>query len=219
MTAALINRGLYDVHETAHLLGVSADRIVRWATPSVWGPAIVPASSERFFSFEELVSLQVVAVLHARGLSDHSISNGVQYLQKSTALNYPLASKVVLESLATSGSGFLADVFGDGYVDIGLKGHGVFQEVVALYLSKVTFDTNGVPQSWVPTAGVRLDPRIQAGAACVDGTRIPTETIAEMLEDAEPEDVALDFDISDEAVLIAEAFEEMLRTGAGLAAV
>ena len=63
-----------------------------------------------------------------------------------------------------------------------------------------------------------MDPRIQAGAPCVTGTRIPTRTVVELLDGADPEDVALDLDISVEAVLAAERFQDMLGAGAGLPA-
>jgi uncharacterized protein (DUF433 family) len=87
-----------------------------------------------------------------------------------------------------------------------------------LYLERNDFDSIGEPERWRPTAGVVLDPRIQAGAPCVAGTRVPTVTISTLLLDQNPEDVAADFGISTEDVHAAAKFEERLARGLGLAA-
>ena len=72
---------------------------------------------------------------------------------------------------------------------------------------------------WVLAPGVRLNPRIQAGAPCVDGTRIPTATVIGLLDDSDPKDAAIDFDLPVEAVLAVADFERQLHTRVGLASV
>lgn len=63
-----------------------------------------------------------------------------------------------------------------------------------------------------------IDPRIQAGAACVEGTRIPSSTIAGLLDDQEPEEIVEEYGITVDQVLAAEQFELRLNDGISLAA-
>ena len=59
------------------------------------------------------------------------------------------------EKLATVGAGFFADI---------------------------TFDESAMANIWRPYPLVWINPEVQAGAPCVDGTRIPTSQIVELLE-------------------------------------
>ena len=99
----------------------------------------------------------------------------------------------------------------------GHGGQGVFQSVVRLYLQRVQFNDAGQPSLWRPADRVELDPRIQAGAPCIEGTRVPTATIADLLQSEDAKDIALDFDLSVEDVFAAGAFEESLERGVALA--
>ena len=218
MTATMLGQGLYDGAEVAWLLGHDTDWVVRWSTPSANGPAIVVPTFERIFSFADLVSFRVAMLVREHGVSDRALRKGVQTLRTKTGLGQPLASHAIIAKLATSGNSFLADLSNGEYEDIGRGGQGVFQEIVRVHLSTIAFDAHGDPTRWVPADGVLIDPEIQAGAPCVTGTRIPTATVADLLEDSDPEDLALDFDLSVEAILLAEKFEQMLAQGVGLPA-
>ena len=90
--------------------------------------------------------------------------------------------------------------------------------MVELYLVNIAFDDQGHPSRWQPADGVVIDPAVQAGAPCVAGTRIPTATIADLLAEEHPEDIAADYELPVEAVLLAEKFEAALSAGLGLAA-
>ena len=177
-----MDRGVYDAAELAHLLGHDVDWVVRWSTPSGGRPAIVPPTFERAFSFTDLVSFRTAQLIRSMGVSDQALRTGLAVLRVQTQSQHPLASRAILQQLATSGASFLADVAGEGYEDIGRAGQ-VFQDAVRIYLAKIEFDPADEPTAWRPADGVRIDPRIQAGAPCVDGTRIPTATVATMLVD------------------------------------
>jgi uncharacterized protein (DUF433 family) len=218
MTVRILNRGLYEVPEASRFVGEPPERIARWARPSSSGlAALVSPSFERAFSFIDLVSLRVVAELKQRRVTDNDLRRGLAVLRKHFETDHPLALKRVLDVLATSGTALLADL-GDGWMDVGRGRQGVFETVVDLYLRHISFGADGLPERWQPADRVVLDPRVQAGSPCVIGTRVPTSTIADLLESEDPEDVALDFDIDVTDVLAAADFERRLGQGTGLAA-
>jgi uncharacterized protein (DUF433 family) len=97
-------------------------------------------------------------------------------------------------------------------------GQGAFKEVVRLYLEKVSYDGLGVAHLWRPTPMVLIDPKVQAGTPCVEGTRVPTGTIADMASVDSPEDVAEEMDLTLEQVEAAVDFEAGLLAGRSIAA-
>ena len=218
MTTTMLGQGLYDAAEVARLLGHDVEWVVRWSTNSATGPAVVPPSFDRWFSFSDLVAFRVALLIREHHIADRRLRRGVEVLRNRSSLAQPLASQEVISRLATSGESFLWRLPDREFEDIGQGGQGVFPNVVELYLSRIDFDVHGNPTRWQPAEGVLIDPAIQAGAPCVAGTRIPTATIADLLEEEYPEDVAADFDLSVEAVLLAGKFEEMLSAGLGLVA-
>jgi uncharacterized protein (DUF433 family) len=214
----LLNSGIYDVHEVAHLLAVDAEQVVRWATPDAAGrPAIVLPTHGRSFSFVDLVTMSVVVELRSRGVADRAIRHGVAALQVEYHLEQPLAHRAVLEAVGTSGRSFVARL-SDGWVDIGEGRQGAFDEVIAIYFTALSYDALGVADSWHPSQHVSLDPRIQAGAPCISGTRIPTATIAALLESESADELATEYGLTVVQVEAAEAFEQRLNERFGLVA-
>lgn len=218
MAATMLGQGLYDAAEVGWLLGHDTDWVVRWGTDSSAGPAIITPTFDRLFSFADLVSFRVGLIIRQQGVSDRHLRRGAETLRSRTGLAKPLASRDVIASLATSGDSFLSDLGSGEFEDIGRGGQGVFQEVVRVHLTRVTFDADGGPERWVPAEGVVIDPAIQAGAPCIAGTRVPTATVAALLTEEDPDDVALDFNVTVEAVQLAQRFEQLLADGVGLAA-
>lgn len=218
VATSLVDSGVYDASEVGYLLGVSVERVVAWSAPDARGrPAIVAPTFDRAFSFADLVSLAVVRELSRRRITGTRIRAGVQYLGSELGYEKPLAQQQVVEMIATSGTSFIARL-GEIWIDIGQGGQGAFDEIVNVYLRKISHNEIGVAQSWRPTELVLLDPRIQAGAPCLEGTRVPTATVAELLEHDSRDVVADDLDLTDEQVRAAEAFERELAAGSGLAA-
>lgn len=217
MGATMLGSGLYDAVEAARLLGHDPQWIVRWSTRSQSGDPVVAPSFGRMFSFEDLVGLRVAMLVRDNGVSDAHLRRGVETLRTLTSLDRPLASRKVIDSLAVSGRAFLSDWTGK-FEDIGHGGQGVFDEIVRIHLSRVVFDDHGEPDRWVPWDGVVIDPAIQAGAPCIAGTRVPTAAVAELAEDGNLDDLALDFVVSPDAIRAAVEFERSLSQGVGLAA-
>jgi uncharacterized protein (DUF433 family) len=218
VTTRKLGQGLYDAAEVARLLGHDVEWVVRWSTNSTNGRAIVPPTFDRWFSFSDLAAFRVALLVREHQVADRQLRRGVETLRTRTGLAQPLADREIIARLATSGDSFLWRLPNHEFEDIGHGGQGVFANAVELYLSNIAFDDHGHPTRWQPSDGVVIDPAIQAGAPCVAGTRIPTATIADLLAEEHAEQVAADFDLSIEAVLLAEKFEQMLSAGLGLAA-
>jgi len=217
MTTTMIGSGLYDAAEVALLVGLAPDQVVRWTTDSAHGAAPVVPTFDRLYSFADLVALTVVGQVRTH-VSDRRLRRGVTELRSRFDIVNPLAVDSILAKLATSGNSFLLRDSGDEFDDIGQGGQGTFREVVELDLKRIEFDDRGGPAKWRPADGIIIDPNIQAGAPCLDGTRIPTAMVALRLAVDEPEDIAFDLDIELAAVAIAAQFEEMLADGAGIPA-
>jgi uncharacterized protein (DUF433 family) len=218
MAGTLVDSGVYDAHEVSHLLAQHVDAIVRWSAPDRQGrPAIVTPSFAQAFSFIDLVSLAIVREIRDRSVSEVDLRNGVVWLAEQTGHDKPFAHQDVVARLATSGTSLLAS-FPGGWYDIGKGGQGAFEEVIRLYFKTVSYDDLGVARLWRPTRLVVLDPRIQAGAPGIEGTRVPTTSVVAMLLSDSPDVVADDLDLTEEQVLAAAAFEAALAEGRGLAA-
>lgn len=215
---SLLGCGVYDANEIARLLAESADRIVSWSTPDARGnPGIVQLVQERTFSFSDLVSFAIASQLRRRGVSDRHLRHGITELRRITGTEVPLARRSILESTGTSGKSLLANV-GDDWVDLGRGGLGAFESIEQVSFKALDYDELGVARRWKPSPLVVLDPRIQAGAPCVEGTRVPTSVIASMLSDETVDVVADDLDLTADEVQAAAAFERALDEGWGLAA-
>jgi uncharacterized protein (DUF433 family) len=67
-------------------------------------------------------------------------------------------------------------------------------------------------QRWNPRQRIALDPAIQAGAPCVQHTRVPTHTLWELRQEGEDvHDIADDYDLPLKDVLAAIEWEEHLE--------
>jgi uncharacterized protein (DUF433 family)/DNA-binding transcriptional MerR regulator len=218
MATTMMGNGLYDATEVALLCGLAPDQVVRWSTTTTHGDPAVSASFDRLFSFADLIALTVARQVRENGVSDRHLRKGVSALRSTLGIDNPLASEHVIERLATSGDSFLAQIVDDDYEDIGRGGQGTFQEVIKVHLKQIQFDGNGRPTRWTPIDGVSIDPAVQAGAPCIEGTRIPTRVVAERATVEPDDDIAFDLDLELAAVEAAVRFEELLALGAGIPA-
>lgn len=206
-----LNRGMYDLVEVAHLLTTSPDRIVRWSTPARGRAAIVAPTLDPLFSFHDLISLLVISKLSQRGVSNAELAHGVATLAAAMNTDRPLAREEMQDSIATVGRSFFARLHGE-WVDVGKGGQRAFREMVLPDLRQVEYGDDHFAAVWRPRGGVWINPRVQAGAACIEGTRIPTAVIARAVAQGEPpEEVAEDYELDVAAVLTATRFERGLQ--------
>ena len=216
MASTMMGSGLYDATEVALLCGLAPDQVVRWSTATAHGDPPVNASFDRLFAFADLVAFTVARQVRENGVSDLHLRRGVAKLRSMWGVDNPLASARVIDRLATSGDSFLAQLVDDDYEDIGRGGQGTFQDVIKVHLKRIEFDGAVHPTKWSPVEGVSINPEIQAGTPCIEGTRIPTSVVAARAMDEPDDEIAFDLDLDLEAVETAVRFEQLLAEGAGI---
>lgn len=195
----LLGRGIYDLVEAARLIRRDPETVARWTRGK---QPLYPIASTRFLSFLDVVSLLVVSELVGRAVPRREIRAGAEYLAKTLNTDYPFAH----EQLATAGAAFFGKV-GD-WVDVGKGGQGAFEPVVRDLLRPIEYGADQLAAIWRPRTGVWVNPAVQAGAPCVDGTRVPTRVIADLAEaDEDPEDIAEDLHLTLPAVEAALEYE------------
>lgn len=221
MTATSTFTGIYDVPEAARYLKASAPgpvvypvssaKMINWIRRGVASPdlAALPGR-ELLIAFEDLASMRVIAALRASGVGWPAIHEAERWLRRETQSQRPFATKTIWtgrrqifvewrkQLVAASAAGQLAfDLLMDYLLPVN-----------DLIFSP---DTH-MAESWEPVPNVVLQPQVQFGAPCVKGTRIPTRTIAGMIEAGDsPEYVARAFDQPIEAIEEACEWERRLR--------
>ncbi|MGQ0847724.1 MAG: DUF433 domain-containing protein [Actinomycetota bacterium] len=195
----LLGRGIYDVVEVSRLVKRDPETIDRWSGGRV---PLHRVSTKPLYVFLDLISLWVISELVDRNVPKSEISSGAQYLAEQLRTPYPFAHK----ALATAGGAFFGR-FGE-WIDVGKRGQMAFQTTIKKYLRPLEYGPDGLAAIWKPTNGVWINPEVQAGSPCIDGTRIPTAIVA-ALRDAneDPEDIAADYELDLEQVEEALAFE------------
>lgn len=212
-----LGRGIYDVAEVARLLRKTRRRVEGWTRSGSGADPLLTGELEDLFSFWDLMSLRVIAELRDRGVRRDHILHGAEHLARSLGTSRPFAHK----HLATVGAGFFAEVeSGVGWEDVGQGGQLAFQAVVLPLLEPIEFNEEGMAAIWRPRAEVWINPAVQAGEPCVDGTRVPTGLISRLLanDDELTEDdlaeVSGDYRLSVAQVRAALDFEHSLRLAA-----
>lgn len=135
-------------------------------------------ASGEFVNFLELVSFRMIAMMRAFGIKSKDIQLAHNLLRQRWGWSYPFAMEPVWVAKP--------DVFvriGNVPVAVTRYWQGAldlmdeFLLPVQVGFHGLTFDPNEQAATWTPSEGVILNPKIQFGEPCIQGTRIPTETI------------------------------------------
>ncbi len=167
----LLGKGIYDLGEAARIVRRHPETVARW-TKGV--DPLHPVKADLFMTFLDLISLWVISELIRRGVPRREVRAGGVYVATRVDTNYPFAHR----KLATVGSGFFGDF--NEWVDVGKGGQGSFSTVIEALLDPIEFGPDLHASVWRPAEGVWLNPKIQAGAPCIEGTRVPTRAIADL---------------------------------------
>ncbi len=170
-TESLLGRGIYDIAEAARIVRRHPDTVAGWTRGT---DPLHRVESDRIISFLDLISLWVISELIRRGVPRREITAGGEYVAGNVGTNYPFAH----QDLATVGAGFFGKF--KEWVDVGKGGQGSFPVVIKELLNPIEFGSDLHASIWRPTKGVWLNPRVQAGAPCIDGTRVPTRLVADL---------------------------------------
>ena len=133
-----------------------------------------PDANNTFVNFLELVSFRIVATMRALGVPSRQIVTAQDQLMARYGWNYPFA----MHQLWVAKPDVFAQLEG---VHVAVSRFWqatlAFMEEYLIPVHGLIFDVNQQASEWRPSHGVLINPRFQFGEPCIEGTRIPTETI------------------------------------------
>ena len=202
--------GIYGAPEAARYLNaadgaekayrVTSTGLIRWIRRGLASLDLVDVhGAELTLTFEDLISMRVIAALRGAGVGWAEIKKSAAWLREATGAKRPFASEYLW-----TGQGQVYADWTSRLIAAGRNGQTAF-EILRKYLIPIhglTFDADsGMATAWTPAKGVRLHPRIQFGAPCIENTRIPTAAIYGMVKGGDsPEFTAKSYRISIESV-------------------
>ncbi len=209
MIHTLIGRGIYDVEEIAHLIGATTRQVSRWAGPASHGGGLLLPDDRGLLTFWDLITARVALALHGKGVSTASTRNARDLLRAKVDFDWPLAHYAGLQRLGRSGRDVYAIEDDGEWMDASRGGQRPFPGVMEPWITRVDFGQLGPATSWTPVDGVILDPTVQAGAPCLDGTRLTTRTIAQLHDGGDSvEDIAWAYELETDLVSRALKYEK-----------
>lgn len=165
-----LDGGIYLQSEAAMLTGLPQSTVRRWLELERAASGLPDLGDQPLVSFHDLISLRTVAALSLAGMKLRKIGQGAEFIRRERGLTHPLAWEV----LKTNG---VHPYFpkAEALVAASASGQLAAQELVAAYLRDVKYKplAGGYPlaASWEPPS-VSMDPLIQRGAPCVEGSRV-----------------------------------------------
>lgn len=162
-----------------------------------------------FITFKDLVSLRIVAAMRANGIKPREISIAEDELRKMFGWEYPFT---------------MADIW-TAKPDVFIKVKGILlsasrhmqaaMDFFEQYLQPVhglTFDLFGSSAAWEPHRGILLDPQVQFGEPCIQGTRVPTQVISSFYKAGDSVDeLAYMYELNKSQLEDAIVWEEQLQ--------
>ncbi len=212
-----LSDGIYDPPTAARILlagrmaheiyPVSSRTVIRWIRSRLATPDLAEAPGrDLLLSFEDLVSLRVVAALRAAGVSWNAIWHAERWLRETTGYQRPFAR----EEMWTSASEVFVKF---REMIIAASRHGqiameVFQDHL-MPVSGLAF-RDQVAAQWRPAAGIVIDPRVQFGEPCIEGTRIPVRAVLRLIKGGDPPELVRDaYRLTDDAMNAALAWGDL----------
>ena len=214
--------GIYEPTEAARFLKASAcsediypfdsTKLIRWIRRGLANPELVAVPGrELLLDFEDLISMRVVSALKSAGMSWPAISEAENWLREMTGLRQPFATEPLW-----AGQGDVFTEWGDRLVSGNRQGQTGFA-LIRKYLIPIHglefHEESHRATSWEPFDDVLLQPAVQFGAPCIKGTRIPTRSVAGMVNAGDSiEWVAQSYCLSVATVMAACEWESRIQS-------
>ena len=207
--------GVYQPTEIARYFRAELGEVARpwkirwWVRRGLAHPNLENFSGRHMtLTFEDLVSLRMVAIFRRHGHSLQSIRKAEEYFRKRTSDPLPFATRAFWVDRG--------DIFAELHTQLvsGIRGGQAAFEFLRKNLEqvKLSFDDRQRANAWHPHRNVSLRPTIQWGEPCVDGTRIPTQILWGMMNrGAVLADVASDYNLDERKVKDAWDWGERLQ--------
>ena len=154
-------------------IGPSSRHIYSWIRRS----ADYQARGKHFaLNFEQLIRARMIVLLRSQRLPLRTILSAESEMRRATRQPQPF----VTEQLWSSSS----DIFYyfEELMRTATRPHQLaFEKLIREFMTPINhgleFDESGLTQRWRPMPGVLIDPEIQFGSPCIEGTRVETEAL------------------------------------------
>ncbi len=194
---------------------INSRNLIHWIRAGLMTPELRAVNGrELIISFEDLISMRVIAILRSFGLSWHKIHKAEKWLRAKTGYRRPFA----VERLWTETTEIFAELNREAFVAATRHGQLVIPELLGQYLHPVqdmTFNPHNsirVAATWRPHEDVLLNPLIQFGEPCIKGTRVRTRIIAQMISGGDSRSyISKAFELTDTQIQHALEWEDRLR--------
>ena len=210
--ASYIRVTMPDFEQRSVVLQMTSTKLLRWirtgvATSSYSG---IPGR-EILIDFDDLVSMRVIATLRAAGVSWPAIRKSETWLKQQTGAPKPYATATLWH-----GTGDVYTEWSEKLIAASRAGQAAFDflhdSIISVSGLDLDDDTNRALW-WTPRKAIRLNPKIQFGAPCIEGTRIPAASIVGAIRAGDSKElVRKAYDISAEQLEAALAWESRLRS-------
>ncbi len=170
-----------DILASVQKYPINSRNLIHWIRAGLMTPELRTVSGrELVISFEDLISMRVIAILKSYGLSWSKIHKAEKWLREKTGYRRPFA----VERIWTESVDIFAELNQDAFIAASRHGQLIMPMLLGEYLQEVhdmTFNPhNGVriAATWSPHTDVLLNPLIQFGEPCINGTRMRTRITA-----------------------------------------
>jgi len=217
-------QGIYEMAEASRYLSLTSPSRLRYSTVRrwvrsglLWPEASDVPSRDFYLTFEELVSLRMIVALKAAGFSFREIRRAHSYLQELTGYTRPFA----LHDLWISETDIFVKM--EGLLAATRRGQYALEFVrdwlrqlprfphFSPDLSFKKVNDHDVASAWMPRLHVLLNPLVQFGAPCIEGTRIPTRAVWSMYVGGDRiETIARDYGVPTEKAQAALGWERQV---------
>jgi uncharacterized protein (DUF433 family) len=216
--------GLYPVSLAAKLISENPNKVRSWidGNPNSDAHPIIrrqlpPINGRTVLGFLDLIEARFVRHFDHLGLSPQSIRKVADNLRVRHHTDHPFATnkrfhtdgKAIIMETVTAEEKQMLNLMNDNFE---------MSAVIAPFLFTSVLYADDLAYRWHPSRGepcVVVDPKFAFGRPVVEGVWVPTDTLFGACEtDKSISSVAADFEVDEEVVKQAVAFEKKLRSGA-----
>lgn len=203
-----------DVPKLQKIRTIHSRNLIHWIRVGFTSPELsnIPGK-DLLIGFEDLISMRVIAILRALGVSWPKIHKAENWLREQTGYVRPFA----IERVWTETTDVFAD-FHEGFIAASRGGQLAFTQLLEQYLTSVQdmvfvpYDGVKVADSWTPHEDILINPRIQFGEPCIKGTRIRARVMSELLSGGDTISYVMrSFNLTEQQITHAMEWEERLK--------
>lgn len=207
--ASILGVGLYTISDAGRLSRTPRKTVDRWVHLGGRPQALYQAPGQvHLLTFEDLISLLTVRELRKSGVDVETIKDAEQNLAQVWGVEKPFA-----HGLFRTGYGAIITVIAERErpVAVAKAIQEVLYELIEQELCDVSYDAAQRASRWQPAAHVTLQPDLQFGQPCIEGSRVTTRTVYQFIGGGESfDELSADLDIPVEKLRAAYEYEESL---------